>query len=77
MPAFDGTGPMGQGTMTGRGMGYCVVPMVDNYNPYPTAYPSNYVPVPQMYSYGAFAGFGRGCSRGGGRGRGFACRNWF
>jgi len=25
MPGFDGTGPRGQGTMTGRGMGYCVV----------------------------------------------------
>ncbi|MBN1258522.1 DUF5320 domain-containing protein [Candidatus Peregrinibacteria bacterium] len=23
MPAFDGTGPMGQGAMTGRGMGSC------------------------------------------------------
>jgi hypothetical protein len=27
MPNFDGTGPMGQGPMTGRGMGYCVVPV--------------------------------------------------
>lgn len=23
MPGFDGTGPAGQGPMTGRGMGYC------------------------------------------------------
>jgi len=23
MPGFDGTGPMSQGPMTGRGMGYC------------------------------------------------------
>jgi len=23
MPGGDGTGPMGQGSMTGRGMGYC------------------------------------------------------
>lgn len=23
MPGFDGTGPMGQGPGTGRGMGYC------------------------------------------------------
>lgn len=23
MPGRDGTGPMGQGTMTGRGLGYC------------------------------------------------------
>lgn len=23
MPRFDGTGPMGQGPITGRGMGFC------------------------------------------------------
>ncbi|RLC47442.1 MAG: hypothetical protein DRH70_03345 [Candidatus Coatesbacteria bacterium] len=26
MPGFDGTGPMGHGPLTGRGMGYCAVP---------------------------------------------------
>jgi hypothetical protein len=25
MPRFDGTGPLGQGPMTGRGEGYCAV----------------------------------------------------
>jgi hypothetical protein len=25
MPGFDGTGPRGQGTMTGRGEGYCAL----------------------------------------------------
>jgi len=25
MPGFDGTGPMGRGPLTGRGMGYCAV----------------------------------------------------
>lgn len=25
MPAFDGTGPRGQGVFTGRGQGYCVL----------------------------------------------------
>jgi hypothetical protein len=25
MPRFDGTGPQGQGPMTGRGEGYCVI----------------------------------------------------
>jgi hypothetical protein len=25
MPGGDGTGPLGRGPMTGRGMGYCVV----------------------------------------------------
>ncbi|MGD9141993.1 MAG: DUF5320 domain-containing protein [bacterium] len=27
MPGFDGTGPRGLGSMTGRGMGYCVKPV--------------------------------------------------
>ncbi len=27
MPGFDGTGPMGQGPMTGGGGGYCAVPV--------------------------------------------------
>jgi hypothetical protein len=26
MPGYDGTGPRGYGSMTGRGMGYCAVP---------------------------------------------------
>lgn len=25
MPRLDGTGPMGQGPMTGRGMGWCAI----------------------------------------------------
>jgi hypothetical protein len=29
MPGFDGTGPRGQGAMTGRGRGYCVVALND------------------------------------------------
>lgn len=27
MPHHDGTGPNGKGPMTGRGMGYCVIPL--------------------------------------------------
>lgn len=27
MPGFDGTGPQGSGTMTGRGRGYCLLPL--------------------------------------------------
>ena len=27
MPKFDGTGPNGKGPMTGRGSGYCVIPL--------------------------------------------------
>ena len=29
MPGFDGTGPLGLGPMTGRGMGFCVVRLPD------------------------------------------------
>lgn len=29
MPRFDGTGPGGRGPMTGRGMGYCAMPVGD------------------------------------------------
>jgi hypothetical protein len=29
MPRFDGTGPQGQGPMTGRGEGYCAVRLPD------------------------------------------------
>jgi hypothetical protein len=27
MPKLDGTGPNGKGPMTGRGSGYCVIPL--------------------------------------------------
>ncbi len=27
MPGYDGTGPHGEGPLTGGGMGYCVVPL--------------------------------------------------
>jgi hypothetical protein len=30
MPGFDGTGPRGQGPMTGRGGGYCAVKLPDS-----------------------------------------------
>jgi hypothetical protein len=30
MPGFDGTGPQGQGPMTGRGEGYCAVEMPES-----------------------------------------------
>ena len=30
MPSFNGTGPLGQGPMTGRGRGYCTVPAGNN-----------------------------------------------
>jgi hypothetical protein len=34
MPGFDGTGPMGAGPMTGRGLGYCS-PSRSGYGPVP------------------------------------------
>ena len=83
MPAFNGTGPAGMGPMTGRGMGYCVLPLS---NPgvnrgfgytgiYGASMPMNYPNTPlipyRMPLYGM--GFGRGLfgfGRGGGLGRG-------
>jgi hypothetical protein len=31
MPSFDGTGPLGQGPMTGRGQGFCILTKSKNY----------------------------------------------
>ncbi|MGM0367345.1 MAG: DUF5320 domain-containing protein [Actinomycetota bacterium] len=73
MPSFDGTGPAGQGPMTGRAAGYCALPLESNQ--YSTrqnknmtrAFPvSNAVPpyntrqVPRR----GYAGRGRGAGRG-------------
>lgn len=35
MPNFNGTGPRGRGPFTGRGMGYCVLPISTLPNPTP------------------------------------------
>ena len=49
MPGFDGTGPMGQGPLTGGGRGFCAVPLGrGGYRPYG----------------GRFFGGGRGRGRG-------------
>lgn len=59
MPNFNGTGPRGQGPMTGRGMGNCA--------------PNGRVRTPG-YGYGRGFGrgwFGRGFGRGFGLGRGW------
>ena len=64
MPRFDGTGPMGQGPMTGRGMGPCN----------PNARPG----YGRGYGQGRGRGMGQGYGRG--RGRGFCWYNpwrWF
>jgi hypothetical protein len=60
MPRGDGTGPMGWGPMTGRGMGYCA-----GFNA-----PGYMIPGPGM-GYGRGRGRGRGFGRGMGYGRGF------
>jgi len=36
MPGFDGTGPRGQGPMTGGGRGYCVMPAGEVARPFGT-----------------------------------------
>lgn len=48
MPGFDGTGPFGQGPMTGRGNGYCVVPV--NYVNYPNPTRNYPIPTPLYYA---------------------------
>jgi len=58
MPGGDGTGPQGQGPMTGRAAGYCAG--------YPTPGYAN-----PIYGRGRGFGFGRGFGRGRGRGRGW------
>jgi len=58
MPRGDRTGPMGQGSMTGRRAGYCA-----GYNMPGFANP--------IGGYGRGMGYGRGYGRGMGYGRGF------
>ena len=69
MPGLDGTGPMGQGSRTGRGLGRCN-PAND------TANSNNNFQRPM----GGGMGRGRGCGFGRGFGRGFGGRgfqqNW-
>jgi len=79
MPRFDGTGPQGQGPMTGRGEGYCALKL-----PQPGEAPEGYAglqgaPVrPARFTrwlrtatrLGRAFGRGRGRGHGAGRGRG-------
>ncbi|NLZ30119.1 MAG: DUF5320 family protein [Methanomicrobiales archaeon] len=78
MPGFDGTGPGGQGPMTGGGFGYCH-PAAQRRWPPMRGYHAPYSPYPgpayrrpgpgPVYGYGYGPGWG-GMPRGGGRGRG-------
>ena len=58
MPRGDGTGPLGKGTMTGRGRGFCIS---DKFNPKK--------PLPGK-GQGPERGMGRGQASGQGRGQG-------
>ena len=86
MPAFDGTGPLGLGPMTGRGEGYCALVLP---SPGAAATPYGYAglqgrPVASPVAataYLPFSGwprlgmrFGRGFVRGRGHGRGWGGR---
>jgi hypothetical protein len=72
MPGFDGTGPMGQGPMTGGGRGFCAMPY-RGYGPYAYGMRAPYYTAPGGYPfYGSVFGAGRGgLPWGGGRGRVF------
>jgi len=58
MPGFDGTGPMGMGQMTGRGLGYCAVPIGGyGFGRYAMPYAGAYGPAPRPFAalpYGAY-----------------------
>lgn len=62
MPAFDGTGPRGQGSRTGGGFGYCA-PDSGAYDEQPIVYGVGRGGIPR--------GGGRGFAFGDGRGRRF------
>ena len=70
MPGFDGTGPLGQGPMTGGGRGFCAVPY-RSYGPYGYGFRGPF-PFYGRRSYGPVFGAGRGgLPWGGDRGRVF------
>jgi hypothetical protein len=63
MPGFDRTGPLGQGSMTGGGFGYCGTGWRQGYGPWSRAF---------YGGFGAGPGFGRGrFGRGPGPGYGY------
>ena len=74
MPGFSGTGPLGQGPLTGRGRGFCVIAAGNNPGvPYGVSGVGNY-PVNASYpyqpAYGRSSGY-LGFFRGRGAGRAF------
>jgi len=78
MPGFDGTGPAGQGPMTGGGRGYCVRPIQTPEQYSPANRPNLVGPLNWFRNLWtgsanpggrAFGGRGAGMGRGRGRGR--------
>jgi hypothetical protein len=70
MPAFDGTGPRGQGPLTGRGEGYCVIRLP---NPRSGQVPYGYagkIGAPVRLGLRQGLSLGRALSQGRRRGRG-------
>ena len=72
MPGFDGTGPRGEGPFSGKGMGYCALPLGRNYpNPLNNR-PLQYSSYPRGFGVPrGMGGRGLGLGRGMGRGRRF------
>ena len=80
MPAFSGTGPRGQGPLTGRGLGSCkpefTPEMKDKKDDEEFKEDINYPKTGPRPVYGlGRGGLPRGGGRGFGRGRGFGPRN--
>ncbi|MCP3965934.1 MAG: DUF5320 domain-containing protein [Lentisphaerae bacterium] len=71
MPGMDGTGPLGQGAFTGRGMGPCRNQIQPQNNQ--TGENANNA----GFGFGRRRGFGRGCCQGMRRGRGAGFRGGF
>ena len=81
MPAGDGTGPTGQGPMTGRGAGFCAGFGVPGYANRP-GLGGFFSRINPFGLFGPGAGSAAGFGRGRGRGRGFGRgrgrgRRWF
>ncbi len=70
MPRRDGTGPMGQGSMTGRRMGFCNTNNVDNQD----ADIARGAGMGTVRGSGSGMGLGRGSGMGLGRGAGMGRR---
>ncbi|MDO8885621.1 DUF5320 domain-containing protein [Candidatus Oleimmundimicrobium sp.] len=79
MSGFNGTGPRGEGPMTGGARGYCALPY-ESYAASGGAYPvrpmSSLLGAPRPYSY-ARPRLGLGFRRGGGFGRRGGCGRRF